>query len=50
MLKETPKNKGVRMAGKDIGGTKWEPPIEAVKRGATKARMELSSLVIKEYR
>ena len=27
MLKETPKNTGVRMSGKDIGGTKWEPPI-----------------------
>jgi N6-adenosine-specific RNA methylase IME4 len=27
MLKETPRNTGVRMAGKDIGGTKWEPPM-----------------------
>jgi site-specific DNA-methyltransferase (adenine-specific) len=27
MLKDTPRNTGVKMTGKDIGGTKWEPPI-----------------------
>lgn len=30
MLKETPRNPGTRMAGKNIGGTIWLPPIDDI--------------------